>query len=102
MGVLCAVCLASSALGQALPPGPSMRGDGPPLCVLALASDGLTVTAQPGCDPDLAKLNFTQWRLDRGEVLLVPAQGEPWRFEEIDGSWRRLSNSAEKITLVRQ
>jgi hypothetical protein len=79
-----------------------VRGDRAPLCVLTLASDGLTVTAQPGCDPDLVKLNFTQWRLDRDELLLVPAQGEPWRFEEIDGSWRRLSNSAEQITLVRQ
>ena len=79
-----------------------MRGDGAPLCVLTLASDGLAVTAQPGCDPDLAKLNFTQWRLDRGELLLVPAQGAPWRFEDVDGNWRRLSQAADQITLVRQ
>jgi Protease inhibitor Inh len=79
-----------------------VRGDGAPLCVLALASDGLAVTAQPGCDPDLVKLNFTQWRLDRGELLLVPAQGEPWRFEDVDGNWRRLSQAADQITLVRQ
>jgi hypothetical protein len=79
-----------------------VRGDGAPLCVLALASDGLAVTAQPGCDPDLVKLNFTQWRLDHGELLLVPAQGEPWRFEDVDGNWRRLSQAADQITLVRQ
>jgi hypothetical protein len=79
-----------------------VRGDGATLCVLTLASDGLAVTAQPGCDPDLAKLNFTQWRLDRGELLLVPAQGEPWRFEDVDGNWRRLSQAADQITLVRQ
>jgi len=79
-----------------------MRGDGAPICVLTLASDGLSVTAQPDCDASLAKLNFTQWRLDRGELLLVPSNGEPWRFEEIDGNWRQLSNIAEQITLVRQ
>ena len=36
-------------------------------------------------------LNFTQWRLDRDELMLVPARGAPWRFEEIEGaSWRRV------------
>jgi len=99
---------AAAAVPAQKPPGEVagnwavVRGDGAPLCVLALASDGLAVTAQPGCDPDLVKLNFTQWRLDHGELLLVPAQGEPWRFEDVDGNWRRLSQAADQITLVRQ
>jgi Protease inhibitor Inh len=79
-----------------------VRGDGAPLCVLTLASDGFAVTAQPGCDPDIAKFDFVQWRMDRDELLLVPAKGEPWRFEEIDNNWRRLSETGEQITLVRQ
>jgi hypothetical protein len=79
-----------------------VRGDGAPICVLTLASDGFAVTTQPGCDAALAKLNFTQWRMDRGELLLVPASGEPWRFEDIDGNWRRVPETANQITLVRQ
>lgn len=79
-----------------------VRGDGAPLCVLTLASDGLSVTAQPGCDPGIAKLEFTQWRMDNGDLLLVPASGEPWRFEDVDGNWRRLSQAADPIMLVRQ
>jgi hypothetical protein len=79
-----------------------VRGDGAPICVLTLASDGLTVTTQPGCDAALAKLNFTQWRMDRGELLLVPTNGEPWRFEDVDGNWRRLPETADQIILVRQ
>ncbi len=79
-----------------------VRGDAPPLCVLTLAAGGFSVTAQPGCDPDVAKLEFTQWRLDGRDLLLIPANGEPWRFEQVDGNWRRLSDEAEPLMLVRQ
>lgn len=79
-----------------------VRGSAPPLCVITLGSEGFSVTLQPGCDADLTKPEFTQWRLDGRELLLIPADGEPWRFEEIDGNWRRLSNDAEPLMLVRQ
>jgi hypothetical protein len=83
------------------------RGSGKPLCVLTLtttaAKDGFALSVKPGCDAAIAKLNFTQWRLDRDEIMLVPARGTPWRFEEMDGtSWRRLPESADPIMLVRQ
>jgi hypothetical protein len=82
-------------------------GKGAPLCALALAAtalrDGFALTVKPGCDAGVARLNFTQWRLDRGELVLVPARGTPWRFEEIDDvTWRRIPESADQITLVRQ
>lgn len=79
-----------------------VRGDGAPICVLTLASGGFAVTAQPGCDAALAKLDFMQWRMDRGELLLVPSNGEPWRFEDVDGNWRRVPETADHIMLVRQ
>jgi hypothetical protein len=48
-------------------------------------------------------MSLTQWRLDRGELLLVPARGNPWRFEEAEsGNWRRVPESADEILLVRQ
>ena len=35
--------------------------------------------------------------------MLVPARGNPWRFEEVDNTiWRRVPESADQITLVRQ
>jgi hypothetical protein len=84
-----------------------MRGSGAPLCALTLAAtaqgDGLVLTVKPGCAATIAQLNFTQWRLNRGELLLVPARAAPWRFEEIDNAtWRRIPESANQISLVKQ
>jgi Protease inhibitor Inh len=84
-----------------------VRKAGPPACALTLAmtkaSDGFTVAVKPGCDPGLARLNFSQWRIDRDQLMLVPARGNPWRFEEVDNTtWRRVPESADQITLVRQ
>ncbi|HVV61090.1 MAG TPA: AprI/Inh family metalloprotease inhibitor [Pseudolabrys sp.] len=83
-----------------------VRGAGSPVCALALsrtATDTLAVTVKPGCDPAIARLNFQTWQLDRGELLLRPARGNPWRFEEVDNvTWRRLPETADQMTLVRQ
>jgi hypothetical protein len=77
------------------------------LCALTLAQtavkDAFALTVKPGCDAAVARQNFAQWRLDRGELVLVPARGNPWRFEEIEnGTWRRLPESVDALTLVRQ
>jgi hypothetical protein len=84
-----------------------MRGEGAALCTLTLTTnavrDDLALTVKPGCDPAIARLSFVTWRIDRGELLLVPARGSSWRFEEIDTvTWHRLPESADQITLVRQ
>ena len=78
-----------------------------PVCTLTLAStalrDGYALTVQSGCAADIVRLNFGQWRLERGELLLVPARGNPWRFEEGEGgNWSRVTEGAEEIGLVRQ
>ena len=84
-----------------------VRKTGAPACLLTLAmtaaGDGFAVTVKPGCDPAFARLNFAQWRIDRDELMLVPARANPWRFEEVDNTtWRRVPESADQITLVRQ
>jgi hypothetical protein len=83
------------------------RAGGPPLCQLTLATtasgDGLALTVKPGCAADLARLDFARWQIDRGELVLTPARGNPWRFEAVDdANWRRLPESTDQIMLVRQ
>lgn len=83
-----------------------VRG-GKPLCRLTLATDptddGMAVKIKPGCDPTIARLNFAQWKIDRDELMLVPARGNAWRFEEADAnSWRRVPEAANPYSLVRQ
>ncbi len=103
----------AAAAGPPPKPPEQMAGDwtlvrdGAPLCRLTLATnaakDGLALTVQPGCDPAIARLNLSQWRIDRDELMLLPARGTPWRFEEVDGkTWQRVPASADTIMLVRQ
>jgi len=84
-----------------------IAGNGAPVCVVTLVmaavQDGLAITVKPGCDPAIARLNWTLWRIDRDELMLVPARGNPWRFEEVDANtWRRVPETANPIMLVRQ
>ena len=84
-----------------------VRKSGSPVCTLTLAmtkaSDGFAISVKPGCDPAIARLNFTQWRIDSDQLMLVPSRGNPWRFEEVDNTiWRRVPETADQITLVRQ
>jgi len=83
-----------------------MRG-GKILCVLALTTtqgaDGLTLSAKPGCDAAMVRLGFNQWRIDREELMLTPARGNPWRFEAVDDkTWQRVPEAPNPYTLVRQ
>jgi protease inhibitor Inh len=84
----------------------SMTRSGKSICKVTLANtalrDGFALTVLPGCDAEITRLNVTQWLLDRGELLLVPARGNPWRFEEVEGNWRRVPESATETLLVKQ
>ncbi len=84
-----------------------MRGGATPLCAVTLAAtelrEGFTLTVKPGCAESLARLGFSQWRMERGELILVPARGNPWRFEELDNvTWRRVPETGDQIALVRR
>lgn len=83
-----------------------MRG-GKALCGLTLTmtatEEELALTVKPGCDPAIARLNFTRWRVDRDELMLRPERGNPWRFEEDEGKvWSRVPETPNPYTLVRQ
>jgi hypothetical protein len=84
-----------------------LRGAGKPLCTISLntnpADEGFSLTLKPGCDAAIARLNFVRWRLDRDELMIAPARGTPWRFEQNDANtWERVPGSSNPYRLVRQ
>lgn len=84
------------------------RGTGKPICILTLANspagvDSLALKIKPGCDALVTRFAPTAWRIDHGELVLVSARGQSWRFEEDDANtWLRVPESADQILLVRQ
>ena len=85
-----------------------VRDSGKTICGLTLtntetAPDNFAVYLKPRCDPLVASFAPTQWRIDRGELLLQSAKGEIWRFQADDNAqWRRIPESADPLILVRQ
>jgi hypothetical protein len=84
------------------------RGTGKPICLLTLANDpagadNLQLKVKPGCDPFVVRFNPVSWRVDRGELVLVSARGQTWRFEEGDlNTWTRVPESTDPVILQRQ
>jgi hypothetical protein len=84
------------------------RGTGRPLCQITLTNtaatqDAFALRVKPGCDPTIARFGPVAWRLDRGQLVLMPARGEAWRFEESDPvTWRRIPEGRNPLQLVRQ
>jgi hypothetical protein len=85
-----------------------VRGSGQTVCGLTLTNteagqDNFQVFLKPKCDPAVAAFAPTQWRLDRGQMLLMNARGETWQFEADDNAqWRRVPDSVDPLILVRQ
>jgi Protease inhibitor Inh len=85
-----------------------VRGNGRPICGLTLTNteataDNFAVFLKPRCDPTVAAFAPTVWRLERGELLLMSANGEIWRFEADDNAqWRRVPDSADPLIMLRQ
>ncbi len=85
-----------------------VRGNGQSICGLTLTNteatpDNFAVFLKPRCDPAVAAFAPTVWRLERGELLLMSAGGEVWRFEADDNAqWRRVPDSADPLIMLRQ
>jgi len=85
-----------------------VRGSGKSICGLTLTNtetslENFAVYLKPRCDPLVAAFAPTQWRIERGELLLLSAKGEIWRFEADDNAqWRRVPDSADPLILMRQ
>jgi hypothetical protein len=80
---------------------------GKPICSLTLsntaAGEDFAVRVRQPCDPVVTRFAPATWQVERGELVLKPAKGQAWRFEEQDGnSWQRLPASAGSVLLVRK
>ncbi|MFL6825042.1 MAG: AprI/Inh family metalloprotease inhibitor [Bradyrhizobium sp.] len=85
-----------------------VRGNGRAVCGLTLTNteasqDNFQVFLKPKCDPAVSVFAPTQWRLERGELLLMSATGELWRFEADDNAqWRLVPDTADPLIMLRQ
>jgi hypothetical protein len=85
-----------------------VRGNGQSICGLTLtnteaAPDNFQVFLKPRCDPAVTAFAPTQWRLERGGLLLMSESDEVWRFEADDNAqWRRVPDSADPLIMLRQ
>jgi hypothetical protein len=85
-----------------------VRGSGKAICAITLTNndagnDSFQVFVKPRCEPAVANFAPTSWRIERGELLLISARRETWRFEADDNAqWRRVPDSADPVLLVRQ
>jgi hypothetical protein len=84
------------------------RGTGKPICMLTLSNnpagtDALVLRLKPGCDATVIRFAPSSWRMDQGELILLSARGQTWRFEENDpNTWQRVPESPDPVLLVRQ
>lgn len=84
-----------------------VRGKGQTVCGLTLTNtevtgDNFQVFLKPKCDPAVAAFAPNQWRLERGQIILMSAAGQTWQFEADDNAqWRRVPDSADPLILIR-
>jgi hypothetical protein len=84
-----------------------VRGNGRPICGLTLTNteataDNFQVFVKPRCDPAVAAFGPTQWRLERGQIILMSKTGDTWQFEADDNAqWRRVPDSADGLVMLR-
>jgi Protease inhibitor Inh len=104
----------AAALGPAPRKSEQMAGEwlvtrraGRPICGLALtndaAGDEFAIRIQGQCDPLVRRFGPATWQMDRGELVLRSAEGQTWRFEEIEGAkWRRIPETSDPVLMVRK
>jgi Protease inhibitor Inh len=84
-----------------------VRSNGRPICGLTLTNteatgDNFQVFLKPKCDPAIAAFGPVQWRLERGQIILMSKAGETWQFEADDNAqWRRVPDSADGLVMLR-
>jgi hypothetical protein len=68
----------------------------------AYDTDSFALTLKPGCDQFIAGFRPVSWRLDRGQFVMLAANGQSWRFEENEeNSWSRIPAMRPPLTMSR-
>ena len=84
-----------------------VRGNGQTICGLTLTNteatgDNFQVFLKPKCDPMVATFAPTEWRLERGQMILMSKSGESWQFEADDNAqWRKVPDTADPLIMLR-
>lgn len=84
-----------------------VRGNGQAICGLTLTNteatgDNFQVFLKPKCDPAVVAFAPTEWRLDRGQMILTSKSGQTWQFEADDNAqWRRVPDTADPLIMLR-
>ena len=84
-----------------------VRRAGKPICGLTLsntaAGEDFAVRVHQPCDAFVTRFAPTTWQVERGEIVLKAAKGNPWRFEEQDATtWQRVPATSDPVLLVRK
>jgi len=85
-----------------------VRGSGRTICNMTLTNteadnDNFKVFLNTGCGPLVTGFNPVMWRLERGEIILIAANGQTWHFQADDNAqWRRVPEEADPLLLMRQ
>ena len=68
-----------------------VRGGGRTICGVTLENtakdaDSFALAVKTVCDPLILRFGPVAWKMDRGQLILVSAKGDLWRFEEADST----------------
>jgi hypothetical protein len=84
-----------------------VRGNGQTNSGLTLTNteasgDNIQLILKPKCEPLVAAYAPNQWRLERGQMILMSATGQTWQFEADDNAqWRRVPDTADPLIMLR-
>ena len=68
----------------------------------AYDTDSFALTLKPGCDQFITRFGPVSWRLDRGQFVMLAANGQSWRFEENEeNTWSRIPAARPPVLMVR-
>ncbi len=85
-----------------------VRGSGRAICEVTLGSetagpDSFALTVKSGCEASITAFGPKTWQFDRGQLVILSAKGDAWRFEEGDAdTWQRIPAGRTPLNLVRR
>ena len=78
---------------------------GKPICTVKLEdyaanADNFALTVEAGCNQLITRFGPASWKMDRGQLVMLSAKGQIWRFEESDPTtWRRVPEGRQPLIL---